>query len=170
MTSMKFKTILTSPSVPYRCHLREGKMVEVSSAADAPDRGLVSYYEEPMTKGNLVFPKEFFRDMCDLVAEHRGKITEETLIENKKYVLKVRMPLSEIITDFMDSIKSMTQGYGSFEYDLDGFEKADIEKMVIHLMGDPIDALSFMVHKTRAFNFGKQICKKLKEEILNSYL
>lgn len=83
-------------------------------------------------------------------------------LENKRYILKYRLPLAEIITDFVDIIKSVTHGYGSFEYDQDGYAKSNIEKMVIHVMGDPVDSLSFMVHKDRAYVFAKQVCKKMK--------
>lgn len=125
-----------------------------------------------MVKGTIVIPKEYIGDIKILCDTRRGTPLEETLIgtlsldvENKRYILKFRLPLAEIITDFVDIIKSVTHGYGSFEYDLDGYEKSDIQKLVIHIMGDPVDALSFMVHKDRAFTFAKQICRKLKETI-----
>jgi translation elongation factor EF-4 len=87
----------------------------------------------------------------------------ETLVEEKKYILKFDLPLAEIIIDFVDKIKSITHGYGSFEYEHNGFRKADIVKMVIHIMNDPVDALTFLVHNKKAFDFGKSICSKLKD-------
>jgi GTP-binding protein LepA len=92
----------------------------------------------------------------------RGTEVSETILEEKKCILKFELPLAEIIIDFVDQLKSITHGYGSFEYEHDGFKRAEIVKMVIHLMGDPIDALTFLVHKKKAYDFGKNICAKLK--------
>jgi translation elongation factor EF-4 len=103
--------------------------------------------------------------MMSLLSDRRGQELITRLVDEKKYYLKYLIPMSEVITDLFDKIKSMTQGYGSLDFEFKKYQKADIRKMVILLMHDPVDALSFMVHESRAFDFGKLVCKRLKEKI-----
>jgi GTP-binding protein LepA len=118
-----------------------------------------------MIIATVVVPLAFSHDIRILCEKKRGLQISENIMNNRKVVLKYKMPLSEVIVDFVDKLKSMTHGYGSFDYELAGFERTNVVKMVIYIMNDPVDALTFLVHKDRAYNFGKQICKKVKETI-----
>ncbi|EAS02961.2 translation factor GUF1 (macronuclear) [Tetrahymena thermophila SB210] len=157
---------LTTPSVPYRAKLRNSqKILEVENALMAPDDGLVEHYEEPLAEATILCPKEYVSAVMNLADERRGEQKEINIVDEKRFKLKYTFPLSEIITDFFDKLKSATQGYASLDYYHSGFREAKIKKLVILLMGEPVDSLSFMVHERRAHDFGKNICKKLKEKL-----
>jgi len=157
--------ILTLPNVAYRCKLKNGEIKEIENALYAPDPADVAYYEEPIAEATLIIPKDCYADMTNVCVERRGEQIDLKVLDGQKYMLKYHFPMSEIISDFFDKLKSVTKGYGSFDFEFKKFQKADIKKLVLMLMGDPVDALSFMVHESRAQEFGKSLCKKLKEHI-----
>ncbi|KRX01466.1 Ribosomal protein S5 domain 2-type fold [Pseudocohnilembus persalinus] len=164
----QISAFLTTPNVPYRALMKKhagGKLIEIENAAQAPAVPDVVEFQEPIVEATLMFPKEYIKEMQHLCFEKRGQQVEMKMIENKKYKVKFIFPLAEIITDFFDKLKSITQGYGSIDYEHKGYQAAPIKKLTISLMGDPVDALSFMVHEDRAQSFGKSICRKLREKI-----
>ncbi len=109
-------------------------------------------------------PTEYLKDLKLLCENRRGSFIDESFSENKM-ILRYKLPLSEIITDFVDKIKSLTHGYGSFEYEHADFERSDIVKVVVHIMGDPVDALTFLFHEKKAFECSKAVCRRIKETI-----
>ena len=162
----KMSIILTSPSVKYRCRLRNSKKyIEVENALSAPDPGQVMYYEEPIAEVMIITPKAALSNILNLCLDRRGFNQQISSFDENKFMIKCEMPLAEIITDFFDKIKSLSRGYASLEYEFKKFQKAQIKKLVILVMGEPVDALSFMVHQDKAFEVGKKLCLKLKEKI-----
>lgn len=162
----EISTIVTMPSVVYRCKMRAtGKVIEIDSAAKAPDLQDVLYIEEPIAEITMIAPFDSSNTLMSMCKDRRGEQTFYQILNEKRVIMKYKIPLSEIITDFFDRMKSITSGYGSLDYELKGYEKADIQKMVILLHYEPCDALSFMVHKDRAADFGKNLVKKLKDTI-----
>jgi len=157
--------MLTLPNVSYRCKLRTGEIVEVENALQAPDPANVSYYEEPMAEATLIIPKASFSEITNLCIDRRGEQLDLKVLDGQKYLLRYLFPMSEVISDFFDKLKSLTKGYGSFDFEFSKFKRADIRKLVILLMGEPVDALSFLIHEDRAQEFGKDLCRKLKEHI-----
>ncbi|CAD8165063.1 unnamed protein product [Paramecium octaurelia] len=156
--------LLTSPSVPYKAILRNGKEVMVENAIMAPDAAVIKHYEQPMAIATIMCPEEYSATIFQLCDARNGRLVDQEKYDKQdRYTFK--FPLNEIIQDLFDKIKSATKGYGSLEYEFCGFEKANIVKLVIHLMDDPVDALSFMVPEERAHQLGKKICQRLKDNI-----
>lgn len=162
----RISTILTTPSVKYKCRLRNtNEMIEVENALNAPEPGEVVHYEEPIAEVIVITPKESLSSILNLCLDRRGFNQQINSLDENKHIIKCEMPLSEIITDFFDKIKSLSRGYASLEYEFKRYQKAKIKKLTILIMGEPVDALSFMVHQDRAFAVGKKLCQKLKEKI-----
>ena len=158
-------SIITFPSVPYKAKLKDGRTVEIENALMAPDPSLVAHFEEPICEATLIVPKDSLSEILNLANDRRGEQIQMVSIDENKYLLRYLFPLSEVIQDFFDKIKSLTRGYGSFDFEFKKYQKANVKKLVILLMSDPVDSLSFMVHEDRAYEFGKTLCKKLKENI-----
>ena len=161
----KISTIVTTPSVKYKCKLKNKQVIEVENALMAPEPGDVIHYEEPIAEVIVITPKEALSSIMNLCLDRRATNQQISSFDEKKHLIKCDMPLSEIITDFFDKIKSLSRGYASLEYEFKRYEKAKIKKLTIVIMGEPVDALSFMVHQDRAFEIGKKLCQKLKEKI-----
>ncbi len=142
----EISTIVTSPSVPYKCVLRKGKVVEVENALFTPNESEILHYEEPFAKCTIITPKEFQSNIMKLCEDRRGVLLSAEMIDGDRLILKVEVPLSEVITNFFDKMKSLSQGYASMDYELSEYKKSNIIKLVIYLMNEPIDALSFLVH------------------------
>lgn len=157
--------ISTAPSVIYKFHLNDGTVKEVDNPAHYPDPTYIDYIEEPWVKCHIMVPSEYLGAIMNLGMEKRGACLKTETMDARRLLLTYRLPLNEIITDFNDKLKSITKGYGSFDYEFDGYEKSDIIKLEIRVNEEPVDAFSCLVHRTKAEAKGRAICAKLVEVI-----
>ncbi len=157
--------ITTAPSVIYKCHMRNGDILNIDNPVHFPDPSSISFIEEPWVKSHIMIPSEFLGAVMNLGIEKRGELVKTETITNTRLLLTYRFPINEIITDFNDRLKSATKGYGSFDYEPDTYEKGDVIKLEIRVNEEPVDAFSCLVHRSKAENKGRAICKKLKEVI-----
>ncbi|MBW2701648.1 MAG: elongation factor 4 [Deltaproteobacteria bacterium] len=157
--------ILTMPSVRYKFTVRDGEVVVVDNPSYFPDPMLIERSEEPFIKAQILMPDRYMGAVMSLCLERRAENTNFSYPSPGRIELIAEMPLSEVIFDFYDKLKSVTQGYGSFDYELAGYRSSDLVKMDILVNGESVDALATMVHKDRARQRGIQICDRLKEEI-----
>ncbi|NGX42777.1 MAG: Elongation factor 4 [Chlamydiae bacterium] len=157
--------ISTAPSVVYRFVLNDGTLKEIDNPAHYPDPTFIDSVEEPWVKCTLMAPSEYLGAIMNLGMEKRGNCLKTENMNAKHLLLTYRFPLNEIITDFSDKLKSVTKGYGSFDYEHDGYEKGDIIKLEIRVNEEPVDAFSCLVHRSKAEGKGRAICEKLKEVI-----
>lgn len=157
--------ITTAPSVVYKFTLTNGEEKLIDNVAIYPDPVSIEYVEEPWVKCRIMAPTEYLGPIMGLALEKRGEqITTETL-DAKRIMMTYRFPLNEIITDFNDKLKSITRGYGSFDYEFDKYELSDIVKLEIRVNEEPVDAFSCLIHQTKAESKGRSLCKKLTEVI-----
>ena len=156
--------VTTAPSVIYRVHLNNGSTVELHNPADMPDPVYISSMEEPWIRATIIVPDEYLGGVLALCQERRGTQIELTYAGNRALVV-YRLPLNEVVFDFYDRLKSVSQGYASFDYQLDGYEDGDLVKLSIMVNAEPVDALSMVVHRGRAEARGRAICVKLKDLI-----
>jgi GTP-binding protein LepA len=157
--------ITTSPSVVYRFHLRDGSTIQVDNPAKYPDPTFIDSVEEPFVRSHVVIPNDYLGPMMALAMEKRGLCMKTETMDSRRLMLTYRFPLNEIITDFHDKLKSITKGYGSFDYEFDGYDDGDIIKLEIRVNEEPVDAFSCLVHRSKAEQKGRAICKKLVEVI-----
>jgi GTP-binding protein LepA len=157
--------ISTAPSVIYRCVMTDGSLKEIDNPAYYPDPVTIDHVEEPWVKCSVLAPAEYLGALMGLGVEKRGSCERTESVEGGRLLLSYRFPLNEIITDFNDRLKSITRGYGSFDYEFDTYEKSDIVKLEIRVNEEPVDALSTLVHRSKAESRGRAICEKLKEVI-----
>ncbi len=157
--------ITTAPSVIYRVTLTNGEVLEISNPAEYPEAGKLEYVEEPYVKASIIVPNEFVGAIMELCQNKRGEFIDMQYLDTNRVTLKYNIPLAEIVYDFFDQLKSSTKGYASFDYELTGYRQSSLVKMDILLNAEKVDALSFIVHKDRAYNRGRIICEKLKELI-----
>jgi GTP-binding protein LepA len=157
--------ITTAPSVVYRIHMNDKKMIDVDNPAHFPDPARIDYIEEPWVTSHIMIPNEYLGAVMNLGMEKRGDCLKTDTLDNRRLVLTYRFPLNEIIIDFNDRLKSVTKGYGSFDYEFDKYEKGDIIKLEIRVNEEPVDAFSLLVHRSKAHSKGKQICEKLVKVI-----
>ena len=157
--------ITTAPSVVYKIAFTDGKIVNVDNVAHYPDPTFIEYIEEPWVKSHIMVPSEFLGAIMSLGMEKRGELTKTETMDAKRLLLTYRFPLNEIITDFNDKLKSITRGYGSFDYEFEKYEIGDIVKLEIRVNEEPVDAFSCLVHRTKAEGRGRAICEKLVEVI-----
>ncbi|MGD2169473.1 MAG: translation elongation factor 4 [Chlamydiota bacterium] len=157
--------ITTSPSVVYKFTLSDGVVLEIDNPAQYPDPAKIDFVEEPWIKCTIMAPSDFLGAIMNLGMEKRGELTQTETIGSNHLLLTYRFPLNEIITDFNDKLKSVTRGYGSFDYEFECYELGDIIKLEIKVNEEPVDAFSVLVHKTKAESKGRAICHKLKEVI-----
>ncbi|MBP7065184.1 translation elongation factor 4 [Ferrovibrio sp.] len=156
--------ITTAPSVVYQVYKLDGDMEEVHNPADMPDAMLIDHIDEPWIKATIMVPDEHLGSVLKLCEEKRGRQQELTYAGNRAMVV-YRLPLNEVVFDFYDRLKSVSRGYASFDYQMDGYETGDLVKMTILVNGDNVDALATIVHKGRAESRGRQLCERLKELI-----
>jgi len=156
---------MTMPSVRYKFTVKDGEEVVVDNPSYFPDPMLLERSEEPFIKAQILMPDRYMGAVMSLCLERRAENTNFSYPSPGRIELIAEMPLSEVIFDFYDKLKSVTQGYGSFDYELAGYRSSDLVKMDILVNGEPVDALATMVHKERARQRGIQICDRLKEEI-----
>ncbi len=157
--------IVTSPSVLFKVKLTSGKEELIENPSDFPDQSSIDEVFEPMINATIITPKEYLGNLLKLCQDRRGEQLDMMYLDENRLVLKYSLPLSEIVTDFYDKLKSVSTGYASFDYELAGYVAAPLVKMNILLNGKPVDALSLIVHEDRAFYVGRQLTKKLKEVI-----
>lgn len=156
--------ISTAPSVVYKFTLRDGTVKEIDNPSHYPDPANIEWVEEPWVKSHIITPADYLGAIMNLGMEKRGTcLKTETM--DKRLLLTYRFPMNEIITDFNDKLKSLTKGYGSFDYEFDSYEEGDIIKLEIRVNEEPVDAFSCLVHRTKAEARGRAICDKLKDVI-----
>ena len=159
------EVIATSPSVIYEVVLTNGDIVTIDSPSKMPDRGTISEIREPYIKTNIFVPSEYIGPIMELCKDKRGNYISMDYIDEARVDIHYEIPLSEIVYDFFDKLKSMTKGYASFDYELSGYKKSDLVKMDILINGEIVDALSLIVHKDFAYNRGKKIVENLRKII-----
>ena len=157
--------IATAPSVIYRVYLTDKTMVEIDNPAMMPAPQVIDFIEEPYVKASIMTPNEYIGSIMELCQSKRGEYVDIEYIDDTRRNIIYNIPLSEIVYDFFDKLKSSTKGYASFDYELIGYRESKLQKMDILLNGDVVDALSSIVHKDFAYSRGKVICEKLKEII-----
>jgi GTP-binding protein LepA len=157
--------ISTAPSVIYKFTLNDGKVLEIDNPSLYPDPAHIAWVEEPWVKCHLILPTEYLGAVMSLGMEKRGTFIKTETLDPTRLLLTYRFPLNEIITDFNDKLKSVTRGYGSFDYEFDGYEESDIIKLEIRVNDEPVDAFSCLVHRSKAEAKGRAICEKLVEVI-----
>ncbi len=157
--------ITTAPSVIYKVHKTAGEILDVYNPADLPPQTEISYMEEPIVTADIITPKEYIGNIMDICQNRRGIFIDMKYLDDNRVTLIYEMPLNEIIYDFFDSLKSRTKGYASFDYEFKEYRKSNLVKLDIHVNGEPVDALSFIVFKDNAYDRGKKMVEKLKEVI-----
>lgn len=157
--------ITTAPSVIYRFTLNSGAVEEIDNPARYPDPAHIDFVEEPWVKVHIMTPSEYLGAIMGLCMDKRGELLKTETMSATRLLLTYRLPMNEIITDFNDKLKSVTRGYGSFDYEPDGYAKSDIVKLEIRVNEEPVDAFSCLVHRSKAEHKGRAICAKLKEVI-----
>lgn len=157
--------ITTAPSVVYQFTLSSGEEKKIDNVVQYPDPGIISHVEEPWVTCHIMTPAEFVGPIMSLAMEKRGEQTHTESLDTTRLLLTYRFPLNEIITDFNDKLKSITRGFGSFDYAFDRYELSDIVKLEVRVNEEPVDAFSCLVHRTKAEQKGRALCKKLKEVI-----
>jgi GTP-binding protein LepA len=156
--------IATAPSVVYKIRKTNGQMLELHNPADMPDPSVIEEIEEPWIKATIMVPDDYLGPVLTLCNERRGQQVELTYVGNRAMAV-YRLPLNEVVFDFYDRLKSISRGYASFDYVVDGYQAGDLVKISILVNAEPVDALSFMAHRSQADRRGRQICEKLKELI-----
>ncbi|MEN9521809.1 MAG: elongation factor 4 [Bacteroidota bacterium] len=155
--------ITTIPNVSYKSYTSDGKLHIVNNPSEFPDPSKLDYCEEPYIKASIISKPEYIGGIMKLCMEKRGVIVNQTYLTPTRIEMIFEMPMAEIVFDFYDKLKSLSRGYASFDYHPIDYRQADIVKMDLKLNGDPVDPLSALIHHSRAHDFGKQICEKLKE-------
>ena len=157
--------ITTVPNVSYIAYQTNGDVVTVNNPTDLPDPGRIDRIEEPYIKANIITKSEFIGPVMSLCIEKRGQIVTQNYLTADRVELVFEMPLGEVVFDFFDRLKSISKGYASFDYHPTGMRDSDLVKLDILLKGEPVDALSCLIHRSNSYQFGKKICEKLKELI-----
>lgn len=157
--------ITTAPSVIYRITLTNGDVMEIDNPSNYPDPQRIDFVEEPYVKASVIVPNDYVGTIMELCQGKRGEYMNMEYLDTNRVTLTYEIPLSEIVYDFFDMLKSRTKGYASFDYEVSGYKKSNLVKMDILLNSEQVDALSFIVHRDTAYHRGKIICDKLKELI-----
>ena len=157
--------VTTAPSVVYRIHKTNGEMIELTNPSNMPDPSEIEYMEEPIVSAEIMVTTDFIGSIMDLCQERRGVYLGMEYIETTRALMKYELPLNEIIYDFFDALKSRSRGYASFDYELKGYERSELCKLDILVNRENVDALSFIVFEGSAYERGRKMCEKLKEEI-----
>ena len=157
--------VTTAPGVIYKVYKTNGDVIELTNPSNLPDPSEIEYMEEPMVKREIMVTSEFIGTIMDLCQERRGVYEGMDYIEETRAVLHYQLPLNEIIYDFFDALKSRSRGYASFDYEMAGYKKSELVKLDILINKEEVDALSFIIHADTAYERGRKMCEKLKEEI-----
>ena len=155
--------ITTVPNVSYWAHVKNGEKFMMRTPSDMPDHNSLDFIEEPYIKAQIITKPEFIGPVLNLCMEKRGIIVSQNYLTTDRVELVFEMPLAEIVFDFYDKLKTISRGYASFDYHITGFRQSDLVKMDILLNGEQVDALSSLIHRSKAHEFGKKLCEKLKE-------
>lgn len=157
--------ISTVPNVEFKVYTTKGEVIVVDNPSLMPDPAKIDYIEEPYITANIITPNEFIGNLMKLANERRGVFIATNYVDAKRVDLHIDFPLSEIVFDFYDKLKSYSRGYASFDYDFKDFRESKLVKLDILLNGEPVDALSTIVHRDKAFEWGKKLCTKLRQLI-----
>ncbi len=157
--------ISTSPSVSYHFALNDNTVKEIDNPSYYPDPANIAWVEEPWVRSHIILPTDYLGAVMNLCMDKRGACFKTETLDSRRVMLTYRFPLNEIITDFNDKLKSVTKGYGSFDYEFDGYAEGDIIKLEIRVNEEPVDAFSCLIHRSKAESKGRAICSKLKEVI-----
>ncbi|HJJ03138.1 MAG TPA: translation elongation factor 4 [Clostridiaceae bacterium] len=157
--------ITTAPSVIYKVYKQTGEVIELYNPVDLPPAQEISYIEEPIVKAEIMLPKEFVGNVMEICQDRRGTYIDMKYLDSTRVTLEYELPLNEIIYDFFDTLKSKTKGYASFDYEFKEYRRAELVKLDIHINNEPVDALSFIVHKDTAYTRGRKMAEKLKTVI-----
>lgn len=157
--------ITTVPNVEYKVYKTNGDVVLVDNPSLMPDQTVIDHVEEPFISSQIITPVEFIGNIMKLANERRGIFKNQHYIDAKRVDLTIEFPLSEIIFDFYDKLKSLTKGYASFDYELKDYRESDLVKLDILLNGEPVDALSTIIHRENAYYWGRKLCEKLRKLI-----
>ena len=157
--------VTTAPSVIYKVYLTDGTSFDLSNPSNMPDLARIEKMEEPIVKAEIMLPKDYVGPIMELCQQRRGEYISMEYLDSSRVMLTYHMPLNEIIYDFFDVLKSRSRGYASFDYSLLGYQESELVKLDILVNREPVDALSFIVHKDSATERGRKMCEKLKKEI-----
>ena len=157
--------VTTAPGVVYRVHKTDGEVMELTNPSNLPDPSTIEYMEEPFVSAEIMVTTEYVGAIMQLCQERRGVYKSMEYMETTRALLKYDLPLNEIIYDFFDALKSRSRGYASFDYEMKGYVRSDLVKLDILINKEEVDALSFILHKDTAYERGRKMCEKLKEEI-----
>jgi GTP-binding protein LepA len=155
----------TVPNVVYRAVMKDGSVIRVENPRDLPSRGDLAVVEEPIVDAQLIVPSEYMGSVMKLLTEKRGEQTAMEYLEPTRVLLRFRLPLGEVVLDFYDRLKSATRGYASYDYEHVGFQASDMVRLDVLVNGDPVDALSVIVHRDKAYAWGRQLTRRLKKLI-----
>ena len=157
--------VTTAPSVIYKVHKTDGEVIDLTNPTNLPDPSEIDYMEEPIVDAEIMVTKDFVGPIMELCQERRGRYISMEYMEETRALLKYELPLNEIIYDFFDALKSRSRGYASFDYEMKGYEKSELVKLDILINKEEVDALSFIVHAESAYERGRRMCERLKDEI-----
>ena len=157
--------VTTAPSVIYKVYLTDGTSFDLSNPSNMPDPARIEKMEEPIVKAEIMLPKDYVGPIMELCQQRRGEYISMEYLDSSRVMLTYHMPLNEIIYDFFDVLKSRSRGYASFDYSLIGYQESDLVKLDILVNKEPVDALSFIVHRVSSVERGRKMCEKLKKEI-----
>jgi len=157
--------LTTAPSVVFKVHQTDGSTVDIDNPANMPEQQRIDHIEEPYVKASVIVPKDYVGAIMELCQNKRGEFIDMQYLDATRVTLIYDIPLSEIVYDFFDQLKSRTKGYASFDYELSGYKRSNLVKMDILLNNEKVDALSFIVHRDNAYNRGRILCEKLKDII-----
>ncbi len=157
--------VTTAPSVVYKIYKTDGSVIDLTNPSNLPDPSEIEHMEEPIVNAEIMVTKDFVGSIMELCQQRRGRYISMEYIEAGRALIKYELPLNEIIYDFFDALKSRSRGYASFDYDLKGYEKSTLVKLDILINKEQVDALSFIVHSDSAYERGRKMCEKLKDEI-----
>ena len=159
------EVLATAPSVVYQVYLTDGSQLRVDNPAFMPKADRIDHIDEPVIKAQIILPKDYMGAIMTLVSERRGKMENMEYIDTERVMLTFLLPLCELVTDFFDMMKSMSKGYASLDYEYHGYQTSQMVKLEVLLAEEIVDALSFIVHKDKAYHYGRELTKKLKELI-----
>ncbi len=157
--------VTTLPNVEYHVFTKKGEKIIVDNPADMPPAGDIDHVEEPYIKAQIVTPSEYVGSLMKLAMDKRGVYKNTSYLDPTRADLTFEFPLAEVIFDFYDKLKSISRGYASFDYELIGYRESDLVKLDIMLNGEPVDSLSIIVHRKKAYEWGRKVTSKLKELI-----
>ncbi len=155
----------TAPSVIYKVHKTDGTVIDLTNPSNLPDPSEIDYMEEPLVKAEIMVTTDYIGPIMELCQQRRGQYHGMEYMETTRAMLHYHLPLNEIIYDFFDALKSRSKGYASFDYELLGYERSELVKLDILVNKEEVDALSFIVFEGSAYERGRKMCEKLKEEI-----